>query len=170
MDTKTPDAQTVYSGKIFSIERIKHTLPNGLDKVYELINIQNAVTILPIDEQNQVYFVEQFRIGVNGKLLELPAGKIEGGEDPAVTANRELREEIGLAAKEMRHLGNFYMTPGYASEYMYCYLATGLYQAPLSPDDDEFVNIHKIPLADVRCMIHDGKIEDSKTLAEPFLK
>jgi ADP-ribose pyrophosphatase len=135
MDTKTPDAQTVYSGKIFSIERIKHTLPNGLDKVYELINIQNAVTILPIDEQNQVYFV----------------------------------------AKEMRHLGNFYMTPGYASEYMYCYLATGLYQAPLSPDDDEFVNIHKIPLADVRCMIHDGKIEDSKTLAafllaEPFLK
>ena len=150
-------------------------LPDGKDKVFELVDIQNAVTLLPIDADGNVYFVEQFRIAARKELLELPAGKIETGEAPLDAAKREVREEIGMAAGELKLIGEFYMSPGYANEYMYCYLATGLYPAPLTPDADEFINVRKIPLKEVQSMIQSGKIIDSKTLAafalaSPYLK
>jgi ADP-ribose pyrophosphatase len=172
---KKPGDNVVYSGKIFSIELEGIPLPNGDMKIYERINIQNAVTILPIDAQKRVYMVEQYRIGAHKSLLELPAGKVEHGEDPFSTAGRELREEIGMSAGDMKHLGNFYMTPGYASEYMYCYMARNLEPAPLQPDMDEFINIHRIPLMEIYRMIEHAEIEDSKTLAafmlaRPFLE
>ena len=84
-----------------------------------------------MDAEGNIYFVEQYRIGAGKDLLELPAGKIEHDEDPLEAARRELREEIGMDAAEIKPLGNFYMSPGYANEYMYCFLATGLYPAPL---------------------------------------
>ena len=156
---------TAYSGKVFTVRKVNVFLPDGKQKDFDLIEIQNAVTILPIDNKNRVYFVDQYRIGAKKTLLELPAGKVEAGEDPLLTAKRELREEIGMAAREVSLIGSFYMTPGYASEYMYCYLATGLYASSLPPDSDEFIKIQKIPLEVVYEMIEQGKIEDSKTLA-----
>lgn len=158
-----------YTGNLFTVKKVALPLPDGKEKVYEMIDIQNAVTIFPIDEEKNVYFVEQFRIGAKKKLLELPAGKVEKGEDPLRAAQRELREEIGMDAAEFKHLGNFYMTPGYANEYMYCYLATGLFHAPLSPDSDEFINVRKMPLSNFLDMIKEGLIEDSKTLAVMML-
>lgn len=154
-----------YSCKLFTVKKVTLPLPDGKEKTYELIDIQNAVTILPIDEENNVYFVEQYRIGAHKNLLELPAGKVEAGEDPLLTAQRELREEIGMDAKQIKPLGNFYMTPGYANEYMYCFLATGLFRSPLKPDVDEFIHLHKVPLEQINEMITSGQIEDSKTLA-----
>lgn len=163
---QTEDAgQSVFKGKLFTVKNVRKALPDGNEKVYELIDIQNAITVLPIDNENNVYCVEQYRIGAGGTLLELPAGKIEQGEDALVAARRELREEIGMDASEIVHLGNFYMSPGYANEYMYCYLARGLFQAPLSPDADEFINLVKIPLSKLDAMVAAGEVEDSKTLA-----
>jgi len=166
---------TRYKARLFNIKEVTVQLPNGTDKVFELIDIQNAITLLPIDDEQNVYFVEQFRIASRSTLLELPAGKIEHGEDPAVAAQRELREEIGMAAHQIKAIGEFYMSPGYTSEYMYCFLATGLYPAPLDPDADEFINVSRIPLEEVYQLIHAGRIKDSKTLAAfalaaPFLK
>lgn len=158
----------VFNCKLFTVKAVEVTLPDGNEKTFEMIDIQNAVTILPMDDENNVYLVEQYRIGARKNLLELPAGKIEKGEDPLLTAQRELREETGMDAKEIKHLGNFYMTPGYANEYMYCYLATGLFPSPLTPDADEFINLHKIPLGEISALIQNGKIEDSKTLAVLF--
>lgn len=150
---------------LFTIKRVNLTFPDGKSRDYDLIDIQNAVTMLPLDDEGNVHFVRQYRIGARAELLELPAGKIEDGEDPLLTAQRELREEIGMSARSWQPLGNFYMSPGYASEYMYCYLARGLYHAPLTPDADEFLNIVRVPLAGVFEMIRNGQIQDSKTLA-----
>ncbi len=159
------DENEVFKTRLFTVKRVVLSMPDGKPREYDLVDIQNAVTILPIDEDDQVYFVKQFRIGSRSELLELPAGKIEPGEDPLITAERELREETGMAAKSLIHLGNFYMSPGYATEYMYCYLARGLYHSPLAPDLDEFLNLVKIPMPEVRRMVSEQTIEDSKTLA-----
>lgn len=157
--------EVVFRTKLFTVNRVSLSMPDGKSRDYDLVDIQNAVTILPVDDDGQIYFVRQYRIGSKSELLELPAGKIEKGEDPRITAERELREETGMAAGEILHLGNFYMSPGYANEYMYCYLARGLYHAPLAPDSDEFLNLVKLPLAEVRRMVNEKLIEDSKTLA-----
>jgi len=158
-------SRTVFTAKLFKVKNIDLPLPDGKLKTYELVDIQNAITVLPMDGEGNIYFVEQYRIGASKSLLELPAGKIEFNEDPLVAARRELREEIGMDAAEIKPLGNFYMSPGYANEYMYCFLATGLYPAPLSPDADEFINVKKIPLRQVIELVNQGKLDDSKTLA-----
>lgn len=165
MTKEMKNSGTVYKGHIFSIEKVEVTLPDERKRVYERVNIQNAVTILPIDDDGNVYFVRQYRIGSNSSLLELPAGKIEIGEGAQASAEREIREEIGMAAREMLPIGEFYMSPGYSTEYMYCFLARGLYQAPLSPDADEFLNVEKIPLERVKQMSAAGELPDGKSLA-----
>jgi ADP-ribose pyrophosphatase len=125
-----------FSTRLFTVKRINLQFPDGEARDYDLIEIQNAVTILPIDDAVNVYFVNQYRIGAQKVLLELPAGKIEDAEDPLLTAQRELREEIGMAARTWTRLGGFYMTPGYATEYMHCFLAQGLVPDALTPDVD----------------------------------
>jgi ADP-ribose pyrophosphatase len=165
MTGKIKEESDVFKTRLFTVKRIVLSQPDGKSRDYDFVDIQNAVTILPIDDEGNVYFVKQYRIGSRSELLELPAGKIEKNENPSSTAERELREETGMASREMIHLGNFYMSPGYASEYMYCYLARGLFQAPLTPDPDEFLNVLKLPLIEVRRMVEEKLIEDSKTLA-----
>jgi ADP-ribose pyrophosphatase len=169
MTTQILQKVQAFTGKVFSVIQFTMRLPDGKVRTYDQVHLQNAVTILPIDEEDQVYFVRQYRIGSESELLELPAGKVEEGEDPLLTAGRELREETGMAARELKPLGNFYMSPGYADEYMYCFLATGLYPDALAPDVDEFLNVEKIPLTKVYEMIENGLIEDSKTLASLML-
>jgi ADP-ribose pyrophosphatase len=154
-----------FQARLFAVKDVEVTLADGKTHSYEMVDISNAVMLLPIDGEDNVYFVEQFRVGAKHSLLELPAGKIEPQEDPGSTALRELREETGMAASELKLIGKFYMSPGYSTEYMYCYLATGLYPAPLAPDVDEFIALRKIPLVIVLDMISRGEIEDSKTLA-----
>lgn len=154
-----------FSTPLFTVKRVNLSFPDGRARDYDLIDIQNAVTILPIDDDGNVYFVNQYRIGAKKILLELPAGKIEETEDPLVTAQRELREEIGMSARTWTRLGGFYMTPGYASEFMHCYLAQGLTTDALEPDADEFINFSRLPLEEVYRMIEQQEIEDSKTLA-----
>lgn len=154
-----------FKARLFDVKDVQVTLADGKSRSYEMVDISDAVMLLPIDAQNNVYFVEQFRIGAKRSLLELPAGKIEPGENPDATALRELREETGMAASDLTLIGKFYMSPGYTTEYMYCYLARGLYPAPLAPDADEFIALRKLPLQAVLEMISRGEIEDSKTLA-----
>ncbi len=158
-----------YQSSIFTVESTSLQLPDQRVRQYDLIQIQNAVTILPLDEENNVLFVKQFRLGANKMLLELPAGKIETGEEALATAEREIREETGMAAKKMQPLGNFYVSPGYSTEYMYTFLATGLYPSRLAPDEDEILNLVKIPLPEVMQMVQKGEIEDAKSLATILL-
>jgi ADP-ribose pyrophosphatase len=166
--------ETHYQGKLFSVEKVTLRLPDQREVVYDLVNHKNAVTILPIDKQRNIWFVKQYRLGIQKEILELPAGVFNEGEDQLTAAGRELREEIGMTAEILRPIGEGVMSPGYATEYMYYFLASELSKDPLPQDDDEFIEVVKIPLEKVYEMVYKGEIVDNKSLAAllyaiPFL-
>lgn len=165
MNFKTLQRETTFSGRVFNLEHVRMQLPNGEIRSYDLVNHKSAVTIVPIDGAGNILFVRQYRVGPDRELLELPAGVLNEGEDPGETAAREVREEIGMAAGNMRALGSFFMSPGYSSEYMHIFLATDLYSAPLEQDDDEFLQLEIIPATKALQMARSGEIQDGKTLA-----
>ncbi|NPV56759.1 MAG: NUDIX hydrolase [Anaerolineae bacterium] len=160
---------TLYQGRVFALEQWNVTTPDGRETTYDLIAHPGAVTLLPLDDEGQVLFIRQHRLGAGGVLLELPAGTLEDGEDPSVCAGRELREETGMSADQLTLLGDFYMVPGYSTEHMWVYLATGLRPAPLAGDLDEFIEVEPIPLAQVWQMAAAGEIHDGKSLASLLL-
>jgi ADP-ribose pyrophosphatase len=162
-------SDTIFKGHAFSVELLLTRLPDGNRKVYELVRHSEAVTLVPIDSAGQIYFVRQYRIGASQALLELPAGVLEPGEDPAGGAGREVREETGLAAGKLLKLGEFFLAPGYSSELMHVFLATDLYPAPLEADEDEFLQVETMPVQRVFEMVDTGLIKDGKTLAALLL-
>ena len=175
MDFTILSRKTIYEGRVFDIQKVLVRLPDGREHEYDLVSHTGAVTLVPVDQAGNMWFVRQFRLGALQELLELPAGLMEKDEPPKISAGRELREEIGMAADELRQLGQFYMAAGYSSEYMYIYLATGLHSSPLEQDEDEFLQVQAIPVKQVYEMVHANQIHDGKTLAalllaEPFLK
>lgn len=160
--------KTVFEGHAFDVEKVHLRLPDGRERDYDLVAHADAVTILPVDEQGQVYFVRQFRVGAQEELLELPAGVMDPGEEPLTSARRELREETGCDCEELLPLGGFYMAAGYSSEYMHIYLALGLRAAPLDQDEDEFLQLVKLPLCEALAQARDGQLRDSKSLVALF--
>lgn len=158
-----------YSAHVFDVAKIHVRLPDGRERFYDLVEHGNSVTILPIDSQGNIYFVTQHRVGSGSDLLELPAGVLNTGEEPAISAQRELREEIGMDAQNIQLLGGFYLAPGYTDEYMYVFLASGLFDSPLDADEDEFLNISKIPVSEVYRKAYDDFFQDGKTLAALLL-
>jgi len=163
------NSNIIFKVNAFSVELILTCLPDGNQKVYELVRHSQAVTLVPIDTDGNIYFVRQYRIGAGQALLELPAGVLELDEDPAGGAGREVREETGLAAGKLLKLGDFYMAPGYSSELIHVFLATNLYPAPLPADADEFLEVESIPTQKVYEMLDAGLIRDGKTLAALLL-
>jgi len=165
MDFKILNRESTYQSHAFNVQKVFLELPNQKQRYYDLVDHKDSVTVLPIDENGDVYFVTQYRLGAERQLLELPAGVIEDGEPPEICAMREIKEEIGMAAENLKLLGDFYLVPGYCNEHMYTYLATGLFPSPLKPDADEFLQINKIPYQQVLEMMKSGNIQDVKTLA-----
>ncbi len=169
MDFKILKRKTVFQGRIFNIQNVSTQLPDGREFDYNLVAHADAVTMVPVDDQGNIWFVRQWRVGIEQVLLELPAGVLDEGEDPDTAAARELREEIGMAAARIEKLGDFYMVPGYSTEHMHIYLARDLSDSPLDQDDDEFIDVEQIPLERVYEMIHRGEIKDGKTIAAMML-
>lgn len=169
------DRETKYRGRAFSVQKVNIQLPNNKESIYDLVVHNNSVTIIPIDQDGNIWFVTQFRLGSESQLMELPAGVIETGEDATECAAREIREEIGMAAEKLERLGEFYLAPGYSNENMIIFLARGLYPSALKPDADEFLSCSKFHFSEVLKMCESGKINDAKTLAAlmlalPYLK
>jgi ADP-ribose pyrophosphatase len=169
MSFKIIQTETIFEGKVFNLRQDEVEMPGGKKARLDIVDHKDAVTIVPIDEEGRVWFVRQYRHPAGGELLELPAGVIDPGEDPETSALREVREEIGMAAGQMRKIGEFYLAPGYSTEYMHVFLAKDLVEDPLEPDDDEFISIVQIPLEDTYSMIHTGQIRDAKTISALFL-
>ncbi len=127
MNTETRlSTETVFEGKIVTVRVDDVSLPNGVKAVREVVEHRPAVAIVPFDDNREVILVSQFRYPVGEQLLEVPAGIIEVSETPEQCADRELQEEIGYRAREMRSLGSFWTAPGFSDELMYAFVATGL--------------------------------------------
>jgi ADP-ribose diphosphatase len=169
MTFKILDEEMVYRGRVFNLVRAHFRLPNGKEPTFDLVKHGGAVVIVPIDQQGNIWFVRQFRIGAGLELLELPAGLLEKDEVPEASAAREIQEEIGLAPTQIEKLGEFFMVPGYSTEKLHAYLATGLYPSSLPTDEDELLEPVKMPIQEAYEMARSGKIQDGKTLAALLL-
>jgi ADP-ribose pyrophosphatase len=164
-----------FLGHAFDVAQVDIRLPDGRERQYDLVDHPDSIAIVPVDQAGRIYFVSQYRIGSESELLELPAGVMEAGETPLECAGREIREEIGLAAKEMKQLGGFYLAAGYANEYMTVFLAKDLYESPLDPDADEFLNVSTMTIPEAYSHVKKGGFQDAKSLAalllaQPFLQ
>jgi len=168
MGFKTLASKTIFNGKAFNLHIETVEAPNGMHMQLEIIKHPCAVTILPIDDNN-IWLVRQYRHAAGLEMLELPAGTLEPDEKPLLCAHREIREEIGMSAREMKEMGGFYLAPGYSSEYLYAYLATGLQPDPLPGDADEFIQVEIMPIGKAYQMAECGQINDGKTLATLML-
>lgn len=169
MEFENISSEVKYQGRAFNVRRDQVRAPDGQILNLDIVEHIGAVTILPLDDQDQVWFVRQYRHASGRKLLELPAGTLTPGELPEDCAAREVREETGMAARRLVKLGSFFLAPGYSTEYMHVYLASDLYESPLPGDVDEFLSVEKIPLNHVRDLVSSGEIQDSKTLAALYL-
>lgn len=162
---KTLSSQMIYRGKILNLRVDQVELPNGKQTSREVVEHAGAVAVVPLTGENEVLLVRQYRHPAAEVLLEVPAGKLEKGEDPGLCAVRELREETGYRAGEMRLLFSFFTTPGFSSEKMYLYLARDLEYLGESPDDDEFIDLRRTPLESALDMVSRGEICDAKSIA-----
>lgn len=160
---KTLSSDVVYEGCIFTITRDTAELENGTSAQRDVLHHHGGVCVIPIDDDNEVYLVRQFRYPFGEVTLEVPAGKLEKGEDHAECGRRELLEETGLTCREYTYLGEIYPLPAYSTERIHTYLARGLEFSEQDLDDDEFLDVVKIPLDDAVEMVMDGRIKDSKT-------
>ena len=157
--------ETIYEGKILHIYRDDVLLPNGRTSVREVADHPGGVAIVALDEHDNVLTVKQYRYVFSRVLEEIPAGKLERGEDPDAAALRELKEETGAVAERYVSLGKLYPSPGYCGEIIWMYLATGLSYGEQNPDEDEFLEVERIPLEQAAQLVLDNRIDDAKTQA-----
>ncbi|MFD1360622.1 NUDIX hydrolase [Lentibacillus salinarum] len=164
-EEKTIQTETIYDGKIVKLQVDDVTLPDGKTSRRELVKHAGAVGIIPITKDNKIVFVEQYRKPLEKSLVEIPAGKLENGEEPSVTALRELEEETGYTASSPTFITSFYTSPGFADEIMYLYLADDLepVENAASGDDDEFIELLELTLDEARQYVNEQRIHDAKT-------
>jgi ADP-ribose pyrophosphatase len=160
----------VYEGRILDFEVDRVRLPSGVEADREVVRHKGAVVVLPLHENGRVELVRQYRYPPDEILLELPAGKLDPGEEPRDCAIRELAEETGWRAGEIQGLGSFFTTPGFSDEVLHAFVATGLEPAPdVVPDPDEAIEIVTMTVDETLEACRDGTIRDGKTLATLFL-
>lgn len=164
--TETPISQNIiYRGKIITVRVDDARLPNGATSKREVVEHPGGVCIAALTDQDELLFVRQFRYPYGEVMPELPAGKLNAGEDPLPAGKRELKEETGATAAHYESLGQLYPSPGYCGEIIHLYLATGLSFGDMCPDEDEFLEVERIPLKTAVDMVMSGEIKDAKTQA-----
>ncbi len=157
------ERKDVFSGKVFSVSKETVILPDGREAQREIVNHNGGVCVIPVDG-DCVYMVRQYRRGVDCMCLEFPAGKLEKDEDIYQAGLRELKEEIGACAGKYEFIGKIYPTPAYCSEIIHMFIAEELTIGEQNPDDDEFLIVEKIKIAELLNMVEKGLISDAKTV------
>ncbi len=166
LEEKQLKAEYLYKGKIVNLRLDEAELPNGKTALREVVEHPGGVCVAALTENDEIILVRQFRYPYSELVLEVPAGKRDSAnEDPLECGKRELREETGATAKNFFSLGTLYPTPGYCGEIIWMFGATDISFGETDPDEDEFVEIEKIPLESAVQMILSGEIKDAKTQA-----
>ena len=159
------ESETIYDGKILHVERWQVTCPNGSSATREIVVHKGAAAVVPVYPDGTTLLVRQHRVAVDRVTLEIPAGKLDSvSEDPLDCAVRELEEETGLRAGRMTLLTSLLTTPGFCTEKIAIYLAQDLTQGQTHPDEDEFLDLVRMPLEEAVAKIMRGEIRDSKTI------
>lgn len=158
------EGEILYDGKIVKLHLDKVELENGAEAMREYVTHPGGAAVVA-EKDGKIIFVRQFRYVYGKEVLEIPAGKRENGEDPHLTALRELKEETGYVAEKLTFLGELYPSPGYTDEIIYLYAADGLWEGKSSPDEDEFVSVEYVPAEQAAQMVASGEIKDAKTVA-----
>ena len=159
------ESETILQGRAFKIRRDSLKTSEGLETKLEIIEHGGSVVILPVDNEGNILFVRQYRHATGQDLLELPAGTRDGDEPYEDCAAREIREETGMEAGSLEKIGEFYLAPGYSTEFMAVFLATGLKDNPLDPDEDEVLSVERIPVRKAFDLALSGKMPDAKSVA-----
>jgi len=159
----TLSVEPIYNGRIISLEQIEVRLPDGRTAKREIVRHPGAVAVLAI-EGDRIIVVEQFRKPLEKSQVEIPAGKLDPGEDPEEAARRELAEETGYTCGKIRHLCSFYTSPGFADELLHLYVAEDLSPGKTRPDEDEFIDCFSVTPEEAKALIREGRISDAKTI------
>lgn len=164
-EEKTIHTEEIYNGKIVQLQVDDVALPNGKSAKREMIKHAGAVAVIPITKDNKIVFVEQYRKPLEKSIIEIPAGKLEEGEKPEITAIRELEEETGYTAESLSFVTSFYTSPGFADELMYIYITDELekLETPVKGDDDEFIEVLELSLEEAKKYVEEERIHDAKT-------
>ena len=165
MTEKKLARQDIYAGRVVKLHVDTVELPDGGTSIREIVDHPGGVAILALDEENRVSVVRQYRYAFSRVMLEIPAGKREVGEEPLITAQRELREEVGATAAQWDDLGTLIPSPGCYGETLYLYLARGLSFGAVEPDEDEFLECERMDFETLYQMCIDGTVQDAKTVA-----
>jgi len=162
-------SEQIYEGRLINLRVDQVRTARGVESVREIVQHPGAVAIVPVDDQQRVLLVRQYRHAVRAELVEVPAGLLNPGEDPLTAAQRELREETGLRAGQIDRLGGVYTTPGFSTEFIHLYLARQFTPDPLALDDDEAIDVLTVPLPQALAWVRDGTLQDSKTVCALLL-
>ena len=164
MREKTIKSESIFEGRVFHVKRDDIELENGAKSFREIILHNGGSSIVALNDKNELFLVRQYRYATGEELYEIPAGKLEAGEDAKDCAARELIEETGYEAKKVEHLITFYPTPGYSSESIRVYKATDLHFVGQHLDEGEFLDVLTVSIDEALNMISDGRIKDGKTV------
>lgn len=159
------DRREIYRGRVFDLTVDRFVDDDGDDREFEIeiVHHSGGAAVLPIDANGDVILIRQWRYALGRTLLEVPAGRIEPGDDPAATAGRELEEEAGYSAGTIEPLGSILVAPGYTTERIYLFVATNLTSVPPRPDEDERIEVVRMPFDEALARIDRGEIDDGKT-------
>ena len=165
-EEKQISSELIFDGKVVHLYCDKIELPNGKEGIREYVKHIGAVCVLPITKEGEAVLVRQYRYAIGRMLLEIPAGKLDSkDEDPEDAVRRELREETGAISGKLTYMGKYFSSPAILDECIHMYLAEELEFGETDPDDDEFLEIVKMPLTELAEMIDRGEIIDGKTQA-----
>lgn len=161
-------SRRAYSGKVIHVDIDTVRFPNGTTGELEMVRHPGASAVVPFltdpaGDDPQILLIKQFRHAADGFIYEIPAGKLDGAEDPKVCAQRELREETGCEAERIEHLYTFYTTPGFTDERIHAFMATGLKRGDTSHEKDEFMSLETVTLSRALELIRSGELNDAKS-------
>jgi ADP-ribose pyrophosphatase len=166
---KTLSSKIVFDGRAVKLRVDTIQMPDGRQTTREIVEHGACIAVVAVDAWDKVLLVSQYRDAVKKELLEIPAGGVDPGEDAKTAVKREMQEETGYLPQKLVNLGGYYLAPGYSTEYLHLYLAADLVPSRLVAEDTEGINVVRVPVSQIRKLLHSGKICDGKSIAGLYM-